>query len=403
MRQRFRSAVGCLLCILSMLQCFNLSIILTACSSEEEQEVPQVPAQTPVVEEMAETAITFSGNEGEEQTVTRAPMTRAGTPLSEKATSFKVWGHKSMDYDEGTGVYSGDQTVFPGYGVEWQTGSAATSSTNSNGWEYILAGNPDQTIKYWDWAAAAYRFFAVTGWGGAPPADPAEYAANKSYGTNGAYGTTYEISMLTNCSGADKEAIAANMAATPYFTRMWFSTGDPVAYPDKQFGRPVILEFLKPYSRVRIMFNYSYAEEGIKLKDISFKPSDASAIALKGLVTIIYPLEGASVGETYSVTPDDGVGAPTLEAFTEEYIPEGNEKWYTVLPRHEQGSYTLSVSVNNVIKEAVVPSTFMRWLPGYSYTYIFKITEEGGVEIEAVFTAVTPWTELENDYAVYNW
>lgn len=400
MRQRFRSAVGCLLCILSMLQCFNLSIILSACSSdEEEQEVPQVPAQTPVVEEMAETAITFSGNEGEEQTVTRAPMTRAGTPLSEKATSFKVWGHKSMDYDEGTGVYSGDQTVFPGYGVEWQTGSAATSSTNSNGWEYILAGNPDQTIKYWDWAAAAYRFFAVTGWGGAPPTPPVDiddYEANEAYGADGGDGT-YRLTMLANAED-DTE-----MAKTPFFTRMWFSTGDPVAYPDKQFGRPVILEFLKPYSRVRIMFNYSYAEEGIKLKDISFKPSDASAIALKGLVTIIYPLEGASVGETYSVTPDDGVGAPTLEAFTEEYIPEGNEKWYTVLPRHEQGSYTLSVSVNNVIKEAVVPSTFMRWLPGYSYTYIFKITEEGGVEIEAVFTAVTPWTEMENDYAVYNW
>lgn len=373
-----------------------LALAFAACSSSDDEAVVPVPETTTEPETLVETAISFSGHEEEEQLVSRA-MTRAGAPLSESATAFKVWGHKSMH--EEAGVYSEDQTVFPGYGVEWQTGSAATSSTNSNGWEYILAGNPDQTIKYWDWAAAAYRFFAVTGWGGAPPTPPVDiddYKANEAYGADGGDGT-YRLMMLANAED-DTE-----MAKTPFFTRMWFSTGDPVAYPDKQFGRPVILEFLKPYSRVRIMFNYSYAEEGIKLKDISFKPSDASAIALKGLVTIIYPLEGASVGETYSVTPDDGVGAPTLEAFTEEYIPEGNEKWYTVLPRHEQGSYTLSVSVNNVIKEAVVPSTFMRWLPGYSYTYIFKITEEGGVEIEAVFTAVTPWTELENDYAVYNW
>ena len=45
----------------------------------------------------------------------------------------------------------------------------------------------------------------------------------------------------------------------------------------------------------------------------------------------------------------------------------------------------------------------MRWLPGYSYTYIFKINEEGGIEIELVEAAVTPWTELGTARTVYNW
>ena len=45
----------------------------------------------------------------------------------------------------------------------------------------------------------------------------------------------------------------------------------------------------------------------------------------------------------------------------------------------------------------------MSWLPGYSYTYIFKITEEGGVEIGWVETAVTDWTEMNADHTVYNW
>jgi len=415
MRQRFRSAVGCLLCILSMLQCFNLSMFLTACSSEEEQEVPQVPAQTPVVEEMAETAITFSGNEGEEQTVTRAPMTRAGTPLSEKATSFKVWGHKSMDYDEDTGVYSGDQTVFPGYTVNWYSNSAGTTTSNSSNWEYVMPGPPAQTIKFWDWSAAAYRFYAVTGEAAADNdaliADPRKYLPSGS--------PTTLFKLITNCYDDDgdaieeeREVIQANMAKTPYFTRLWFSTGKQPEYADKQFGKPVVLEFLKPYARVRFIFKYVFPREGILLDHVSFKPSDGTTpIARKGTVTISYPLTGTAIKESYDTTVDTSAGA--LTAFTVDYDPEDDGKvypapltedgWYIVAPNNHQGSYTLSADINAETKTAVVPANYMQWLPGYSYTYIFKILDEGGVKIDLVETAVTTWTPIDVIHEVYNW
>ena len=74
-----------------------------------------------------------------------------------------------------------------------------------------------------------------------------------------------------------------------------------------------------------------------------------------------------------------------------------------VLPTLSQGSYTLSVKVNNETKTCSVPAEYMRWLPGYSYTYIFKILEEGGVEIELVQAAVTPWVDMAVDYTGYNW
>ena len=45
----------------------------------------------------------------------------------------------------------------------------------------------------------------------------------------------------------------------------------------------------------------------------------------------------------------------------------------------------------------------MQWLPGYSYTYVFKITDEGGVEIGWVEYAMTPWTDIEVSKSVYNW
>jgi hypothetical protein len=63
----------------------------------------------------------------------------------------------------------------------------------------------------------------------------------------------------------------------------------------------------------------------------------------------------------------------------------------------------MTVTVNNTTKTAVVPAEYMSWKPGYSYTYIFKITEDGGVEIDLVQAAVTAWTELVNDHTVYNW
>jgi hypothetical protein len=46
----------------------------------------------------------------------------------------------------------------------------------------------------------------------------------------------------------------------------------------------------------------------------------------------------------------------------------------------------------------------MQWLPGYSYTYIFKVNEEGGVEFGSAEYAVTPWIETGGvNASVYNW
>ena len=319
-----------------------------------------------------------------------------------------------MDYNDGTGAYGGTQTVFPGYQVDWHENTAATTTTNSSGWEYIQPGLPDQTIKYWDWGAAAYRYFAVTGESTAYVA----YGANRTYGAAGTYWTsgtygTYEFSIAADASNATE------MAKSPYFSRLWFSTGHQVTYPDKLFGKPVTLEFVKPYTRVRFLFKYAYPREGIKLTNKMFRPtSDVKAaeedkvkIARKGVVTVHYPTEGTEIKEWYSVEVDADKST-RLSAFTEDFDAEDDGKeyretdkgWYWVLPRTSQGSYTLSVSVNGGDpKEAVVPAEYMQWLPGYSYTYVFKITDEGGVVIGWVEYAVVPWDDMFIDRTVYNW
>ena len=185
------------------------------------------------------------------------------------------------------------------------------------------------------------------------------------------------------------------------------------------------LEFLKPYARVRYIYKYVYPREGLTLSDQTFKPTtdytagdgDKVKIPMSGTVTVIYPLTGTATREWYTVTPD---ADNRLEAFTEDFDAEDDTKvytdtddgWYMVLPCTSQGSYKLQVTINTKIKtetksetkECVVPAEYMRWLPGYSYTYIFKINEEGGIEIELVEAAVTPWKELETAArTVYNW
>ena len=123
-----------------------------------------------------------------------------------------------------------------------------------------------------------------------------------------------------------------------------------------------------------------------------------------------YPLTGTEPDPRES-TKISNVTNVLSEGFTEDYDQETVNKvysvsdhgWYTVLPNTEQGSYTLTVEVNGTSKSAIVPAEFMQWQSGYSYTYIFKINAEGGVEIGWVNYAVTPWTEMEADRTVYNW
>ena len=346
---------------------------LMSCSSDH--PATEVTPETPEVN----TPIVFSGGMSDSTSVTRA------TGLEEEnVTSFIVWGHKNMSGGE-------TQTVMDEYHVQWIANSAATTTTNSCDWEYLLTSYPSQHIKYWDWSAAAYRFFAVAST------------------TND---TDYNVTVTKNADNTEltfnaDASSTTTMGKTAYYSRLWYSTGVLPEYIDKQFGKPVTLEFQKPFTRVRFIFRFTFPREGITLTETSFKPTNGSDITLKGEMTITFPLTGGTE-ETFSMTPS---ADPGLAAFTEDFDPDDDGKtysqtdngWYTVLPNASQGSYTLTVKVNNDLKSATVPAAYMQWKPGYSYTYVFKILEEGGVEIELVESAYTGWVETEIEHIVYNW
>jgi len=192
-----------------------------------------------------------------------------------------------------------------------------------------------------------------------------------------------------------------NMAMTPYYSRLWFSTGNAEVYPTRLFGRPVQLEFLKPFARVRFLYKFANPSGELPepiLEDAQFKPM-SGAISLKGTFTVNYPLDGEGLSETWETSDI----TRTMLAFTVAYTEE-NKMWYTVLPAKGQGAYILTLRVNGEEHSCTVPAAYMNWLPNYQYTYVFKVSEEGGVELDSYNAAYTDWKEgSEGEQAFYNW
>ena len=332
-------------------------IAMTACSSDNlEEQLPAVGEVRPIV---------FAGQMQNETAVTRSA-------LYDVTTSFKVWAYKNTAYNDADG-YTGCQTVINGYTVNW---SNQLTTTNSEGWEYV--NGTTQTVKYWDMNALAYRYF------GYAPSDAAVSTAT----------TAGAMTLSVTADGRTP----ASVAATPYCSDLWFSTGHPVDYPERLFGQPVRMVFAKPLSRVHFLF--TYADESTTsrsdLTNPSFHPMQGGQIATAGTVTITYPLTGTATTHSWTST-----ASAYISAMTDDYqtgVSE-DEEWYYVLPTSTQGAYELTVNVNGEERTAAVPAEMMQWLPGYDYTYVFKINNE-----EVTFGTLTTRLTVNQNWqkGIYN-
>ncbi len=352
--------------------------------------------------------------------------TRAGERgLEEVLTGekkFKLFGYKNDAFEAPN--YTSYQVVIPNFDVCWIANSDYTTNSNTNDWEYVGQGT-DQDIKYWDFGAKAYRFFgyAMGNATASPATSPAAVSVPDGFPT-GASTTATSVAFSTTVDASSD----ATIAAAPYFSQLWFSDGNPANYPDRLFGQPVQLKFLKPFARVRFMFTFvdglSFGRE--KLSLIRFYPtrpigsSSTPVINTAGTVSVTYPLKGTETVETWTTS----AVTASMQEFTIDYyetpspMPAGHpvdgqsttwpntpQKWYTVLPNTTQGSYTLEVAVvSNEVKTAIVPAEYMQWKPGYQYTYKFKITETGGITMDIIQVAINDWTNRQSSqHTVYNW
>lgn len=116
-------------------------------------------------------AINFGGETGR--------MTRVSSNTAQvynlqdlQKNGFWVYGIKYSNDEQPTSV--GDNVVYTNYRLEYEDGTANNTVSNTSGWEYVGVDNSsyrsnvtpyvteEQTIKYWDYSAAGYTFYAAT-------------------------------------------------------------------------------------------------------------------------------------------------------------------------------------------------------------------------------------------------
>ena len=343
--------------------------------------------------------ISFGGSSGTWQ---EAPTSRAAAEngLQSLYTSFRTWGYKTTD-----DAFNASQLVMDGYHMKYLGASSGSSTTNSTGWEYVGIKNSDlnaeQSIKYWDFAASSYRFFAY-----APFDADVTLSSPEITGTTSAFSFPFAY---------DENATATSF---PYVSKMWLSTNNAAG---ELYGQQVRLTFAPMIAKVRFRFTYPEGTETIQIKDIQFCDSrfkgdlSAADTPLSGTLTVSYPLTGnptdtSPVTSWLTATGEGSTGPIVLTTPYEEQDaaihiisdPKLYGKGYYVPPLadipYTQGAYTITALIDGNLSTATVPAEFMQWKAGYQYTYIFKITEAGAV-ITFADMQVEQWlpgTEIDN-------
>lgn len=364
-----------------------MALCLLSCSSSGQDD--------PFIPEPQQVGISFGGNSGSWQDAS----SRAGdgeTGLEKLFSSFKVWGYKTKNDDGGSNENGGSsndgstnsstQKVMDGYRVDW--------NTSSNDWEYIGTYNASlnlhQTIKYWDYSALQYHFWAYA------PANASGVTTSENTNAN-SHSITIPYEFNSN----------ATLTSTPYISNLCIP----------KIGDQVKLTFVPLIAKVKFKFKYN-DKQIATIKDISFRdarwtstangnfqwsgaPEDKTPVA--GNIIATYPLSGNSkdVSKTWKTT-DKGILELTIpyeEEKDDNHQTEVRQKWYFMPPmdiaQYQQGNYILSANIEGNQVSATVNSEYMQWKAGFQYTYIFKVSETSS-SITFAEVEVEQWNKNSN-------
>lgn len=337
--------------------------------------------------------------------------------------NFVVEGIKTI-----SGATSSIVEVFDNYNVNWTENTANTTLSNTSNWEYV--GQPiigdsktavqEQSIKYWDFAASQYDFWAYSLGGGSATVSTLNHDA--ALGTS-AYTISGSLEDLSKVYISDLQ--------TAYNPNTTGTNSKPV------MGDEVKLSFRSLVTKVRIGLYETIP--GYSVKYVKFYPSENetatnNAILYASTSTLPAIVSGGSA--TYKVTfPTtglakvndsdynkahvalDGTGngsSPSVSFGTLTYgakhhhekstgdiwlrINSAQPTWavqsgasagdYTTVLPYETGAvltlkvdYTLEstdgsgeeITVHGA--KALIPSQYTQWKPNYAYTYLFKISD----------------------------
>lgn len=346
-----------------------------------------------------------------------------------KANGFWVYGTKHSAEEDKTAT--NDQAVYTNYYLNYTDGTANNTQSNTAGWEYVGVDNSDyrdnvtpnvtqaQTIKYWDYSATAYTFYAAT----AKPSDVHDGKVTINKITEDAAGSVYTKGYeVTLKDGASWDEL--------YFADRKVISKTPDAEHGKHdvYGGEVNFTFRNALTKVRVAmyetipgysvtidrFYYSSAVgDDQRTAEVNRFKADANNT----------PLETSATGVTYKVvyysdTEADGQlknqpkmlpNAAGKPGATKTVLALGNNLKngtglstdiqrptydtnggnYTLFMPQADNDKTLSLKVDYTLTSldgsgeqihvkgatAVIPAKYLCWRPNYAYTYLFKISD----------------------------
>lgn len=347
-----------------------------------------------------------------------------------KANGFWVYGTKHSAAEDKTAT--NDQAVYTNYYLIYKDGTANHTQSNTAGWEYVGVDNSNyrdnvipnvtqaQTIKYWDYSATAYTFYAAT----AKPSDVQEGKViikkikEDADADGSVYTKGYEVTLKNGASWdelyfADRKVISKTTNAEHGKNDVY---GGEVNFKFRNAltkVRVAMYETIPGYSVTIDKFYYTKDGETAQTTEAKDKfKADASNT----------PLETSPEGVTYKVVYYDeteaggqlknqpkmlpnetGKGATkkvlelgdNLKADKElstiitkpTYDTDGGK--YTLFMPQADNNQTLSLKVDYTLTSldgsgeqikvkgatAVIPAKYLCWRPNYAYTYLFKISD----------------------------
>ena len=397
---------------------------LASCSSND-----YVGDQSPQTSSGTNGAISFTSG------IPAVTRTSGATAAASLNNNFVVFGYKTVN--------STPQKVFDNYQVNYVTSSENTTTSNSAGWEYVgyknlpggittnvgvtafaaLTGSGlanesaiDQSIKYWDFAATSYDFFA--------------YSLGTSNNSNWAKASALNMTGYGESSAHPGYTLTGNQTqlGACYISKKRHidSPSTPVTAVD--------LTFVNFLSKIQLKFFETIP--GYSVKDLKFyNANDTKSTGDAGTDGLKPALYGAanciSTAGTYIITfdanndpvvtlssaasPDskvefDAITTPPnvwLSGFAGRDYKETEETVYlgraanaatstsqiSVFPNSTGVALTLKMDYTLVSRDgtgetlqvtgatATIPAVYTAWKPNYAYTYIFKITDDKLVPI----------------------
>ncbi len=361
------------------------------------------------------------------QASTRSTQTVA-TAAATLNNKFYVYGIKNESVT-GAGQLTSDNTVFQNYKVTFKDGTAGTTVSNTAGWDYVgnaltneestnvtdNAGTGEQLLKYWDYNAKDYTFYAIAA-GKHDNDEDDDITSGKlkvdkvTTSTNTPYYNGYTVEV-------DKDADPTKLYVADRMHISQSANTDPTK--NNEYGGRVSFTFRNAMAKVRVAMYETIP--GYSLTINSFSVANEAAPTFGQMTTTVSDKFAANVthdkpgkaGLMYIVyrdatTTSENVPMVMFGGLGDNYITLGDKlKGNTVLGTtaatavydQQGGAYTtvypmegntsnLKLKVDFTLKSTVgetievkgataeVPAEYLCWRPGYAYTYLFKITDQ---------------------------